>query len=125
MAVKSLGEPGEAHEQKARTTLDSLIRLHPKSKWKDTAILLLKLLDERKELFKQSQNERGMVERLQGEKDELQHEAEQLKKDLQSLQDKLQVETARFQQENDLLKKDIERLKSLEIELQERGKMLR
>lgn len=126
MAVNCLGAPGsEASEQQARTALESLIQLHPKSKWREVATVLLHLLDERKELLQQVRSERNIFEKLQTDKDQIQRETEQLKKDNHGLQEKLQAETARFQQENDQLKKDIDRLKSLEIELQHREKLLR
>ena len=126
MAVNCLGASGsETNEKQARTALESLIQLHPKSKWRELATVLLKLLDERKELVQQVQAERNMVDKLQDDEDQSRRETEQLKKDNHSLQEKLQVETARFQQENDQLKKDMERLKSLEIELQQREKLLR
>lgn len=126
MAVNFLGASGsEANEKQARTALESLIQLHPKSKWKEVATVLLHLLDERKELVQQVQAERDNLEKLQAEKDLVQRETEQIKKENHGLQEKLQAETARFQQENDQLKKDIERLKSLEIELQHREKLLR
>jgi hypothetical protein len=126
MAVNFLGASGsEANEKQARTALESLIQLHPKSKWKELATVLLHLLDERKELALQVRAERDNVEKLQAEKDQIQRETEQLKKDNHGIQEKVQAETARFQQENDQLKKDIERLKSLEIELQHREKLLR
>jgi hypothetical protein len=52
-------------------------------------------------------------------------ENDHLKKTVRELTEKLQSEMAAVTQENEQLKKDIQRLKTLETELQKRERMLR
>ena len=66
-----------------------------------------------------------MIDKVDAEKKSLREGNEQLKSDQKQLDDKFQAEITKLREENEQLKKDIQLLKKLEIQLDEREKMLR
>ncbi len=107
--------------QAARRTFETLLQVHPDSKWCGPARFCLALLKEREELI------------VKGNAAELENAACRKKaaeaateaQNMRLANEKLRGEAAKVQQENDQLKKDLQRLKDLEIELQNRDRLLR
>ncbi|MBM4271571.1 MAG: hypothetical protein FJ139_05360 [Deltaproteobacteria bacterium] len=109
------GSGNNADYEKARAAFDRLVRMHPESRWKHLTEVLIRVIDD--VYACRGRSDTGM--------DRLLRENEQLKKNNRVLLEKLNSETAKLIQENDKLKKDIELLKSLEVQLEKRDKMLR
>ena len=103
---------------KAKGTFAILTQKYPQSKWRPLAETFVHLID-----VIQSLQAKGLSE--QGLADKLKQDNERLKKDLQALSSKFQADRNSLLQENEQLKKDMELLKQLEVQLDQRGKMLR
>lgn len=103
---------------KARAALAELLEKYPRSKWRDPAVSLIRLLDERTKLQGENFSDQAALNKAKGEND-------QLKRDLRAVNDRLQAETARLTQESEQLKKDLQLLKDLELQLDKRDRKLR
>jgi hypothetical protein len=110
---------------KARETFTLLLNNHPKSKWRPLAETFVHLIDIIQAALTQNRNEQAKNQSERGLVEKLQQDKEQLKKDLQVLINKSQADRAGLVQENEQLKRDIELLKKLEVQLDRREKMLR
>ncbi|MCX5854173.1 MAG: hypothetical protein NTZ24_06265 [Deltaproteobacteria bacterium] len=111
----SNGQP--ADYGKARSAFDTLVNTYPKSRWRGSSEMLIRLIDE----CQSCQEQNLLGNKTQSDKNKLLQENERLKKDIRQLQS----ETARLSQENEQLKNDIQLLKNLEIQLDKREKMYR
>jgi gas vesicle protein len=96
---------------KAKGTFAILTQNYPQSKWRPLAETFVHLID--------------AIQSLQAEKLSSQNLTEKLKQDHERLKKSLQSERDSLAQENEKLKKDMELLKQLEVQLDQRGKMLR
>jgi hypothetical protein len=96
---------------KAREAFNELLITYPHSKWRNISETMIRLMDE-------LQSSRA---KFHVDKAKLLKENELLKKDNRRLLE----ETAKLVQESEQLKKDIKLLKSLEVQLEKREKMLR
>jgi hypothetical protein len=105
----------------ARMTFSTLLEKHPDSKWCNPARVCLRLLAERGELLARGRQ----AEQESAECRKKAAEAATETQDVRLANEKLRVELAKIQQENEQLKKDIQRLKDLEVELQNRDRLLR
>jgi hypothetical protein len=103
---------------KAKGTFAVLTQKYPQSKWRPLAETFVHLIEAIQSLQAKSLSEQGLA-------DQLKQDNERLKKDLQALGGKFQADRAGLLQENEQLKKDMELLKKLEVQLDQRGKMLR
>ena len=103
---------------KAGKIFAALTTEHPKSRWRPLAETFIHLIGDIESLKAKNLSALELTEALQ-------QENERLKKDIQSLGNRLQAERAALQQENEKLKKDMELLKKLEVQLDQREKMLR
>jgi len=105
--------------------LATLINDHPKSKWRDNAYMLLRLIGELESYRDKLYAEEAAIDKTLTDKAKTLQENEQLKKDIRLLNEKFQAELTACQQENEQLKKDLQLLKDLEMQLDKREKMLR
>ncbi len=104
-----------------RTTFSTLLETHPDSKWCDPARVCLRLLAGQEELLARDRQ----AEQETAECRKKAADATTETQDMRLANEKLRVELAKIQQENEQLKKDIQRLKDLEVELQNRDRLLR
>jgi hypothetical protein len=117
-----LGGQGQAVDHaKARANFDELLKAYPNSEWRNLSEILIGLIDDIGSCKEKNNAEILLIDKLNGEKARLLRENEQLKKDHRRLLE----ETVKSTLENEQLKRDIGRLKSLEVQLEKRGKMLR
>lgn len=110
---------------KAKASFTRLVHMYPESKWRNLAVVLIRIIDDVITCRHANESEDSMSEKTKPEMEKLQKENEQLKKNNRILLERLSAETARLTQENEQLKKDIERLKNLEVQLERREKLLR
>lgn len=103
---------------KAKETFAILTQNYPQSTWRQLAETFVHLIGAIQSLQAKGLSERGLA-------DKLKQDNERLKKDLHSLGSKFQADRNSLLQENEQLKKDMELLKQLEVQLDQRGKMLR
>lgn len=103
---------------KARETFAALTKNHPESRWRPLAETFIRLIDVIISLQTSRSDAQEAAEMLQ-------RENERIKKDIQVLGTRFHAERAGLMQENEELKKDLELLKKLEVQLDQRGKMLR
>jgi hypothetical protein len=103
---------------KAKGTFAILTQKYPQSKWRPLAETFVHLIDAIQSLQAKSLSEQDLA-------DKLKQDNERLQKDLQALSSKFQADRAGLLQENEQLRKDMELLKKLEVQLDQRGKMLR
>ena len=109
----------EPNYQEAKPVLDKLVAQFPKSRWTPAAQALLSGIDRitalQIQLKQEQQKTRDAQAKLQKELDVEKGRVEE----------KYSAEMTRLQQENEQLKKDIQQLKTLELQLEKREKMLR
>lgn len=103
----------------------TLINDHPKSKWRDNAYMLLRLIEDLESYRDKLRAEGAALNKTLTDQAKTLQENEQLKKDIRLLNEKFQAELTTLQQENEQLKKDLQLLKNLEMQLEKREKMLR
>ena len=103
---------------KAKETFAILTQNYPKSTWRPLAETFIHLIDAIQSLQVKSLSAQDLAGKLQ-------QDNERLKKDIQALNNRFQTERAGLLQENEQLRKDMELLKKLEVQLDQRGKMLR
>lgn len=110
---------------RARQTFAALTADHPKSRWRPLAETFIHLIDAAQSLQARELSAQALTEKLQQENG-------QLKKDIQSLGARysservnLMQENEQLKKENEQLKKDMELLRKLEVQLDQREKMLR
>jgi hypothetical protein len=115
-----LHDPDRPDPAKARTVFASLIQRYPQSRWRSAAETLLRLIDAGEAARERERKAQLLTQQLIEERTR-----KLLKKTIQNLTEKWQTETAALTQENEQLKKDLLRLKTLEIELEKRERMLR
>jgi hypothetical protein len=125
--LDNLGGPGKMLDyKKARAAFETLLRTYPNSRWRSLAELLVRLVDNIQSYEEMAIFDQRVISGLKAERNKLLQENDQLKKEARLLAEKAQSETAKLIQENEQLKKDIEQLKKLDIELDERrDKMVR
>ncbi len=120
-----LSPPGGPDPAKARAVFASLILRYPQSRWRSAAESVIRLIDENREVLEACLEDHLLQEQLLAERSAALQENESLKNTLRVLQERLQTETAALIQENEKLKTDLQRLKTLDIELEKRERMLR
>lgn len=123
--IAALARGGETDLSAARGIFAALVENHPRSRWRPAAETLMGLIDGGRRAREQMGQERLLKERALAERTRALQENDQLRKAVRDLTERLQAETAALTQENDQLKSDLQRLKTLEIELQRRERMLR
>jgi archaellum component FlaG (FlaF/FlaG flagellin family) len=120
--ITYLGSPGKANDYvRARAAFVSLLKTYPDSRWHSLSETLISLID-----TMESCKEKDILVSEKGEEiSRLLLENGTLKKEVLQLHEKLKTETARLSEENERLKNDIQLLKKLEVQLEQREKMLR
>lgn len=103
---------------KAKGIFAVLTQKYPQSKWRPPAEAFMHLIDAILSLQAKNLSSQDLAEKLK-------QDQKQFKKDIQALSGKFEAERAGLVQENEKLKKDMELLKQLEVQLDQRGKMLR
>ena len=106
----------------AQIRLQNLVEQFPNSKWTTSAEALILTLDRISTLQAALKKEKL---KTQGEQLKLTKEIHKLKDNAEQIEGKYSVEIVRLQQENEQLKKDIQQLKTLEIQLEKREKKMR
>jgi len=101
-------------ELKARALLNQLIQTYPDSRWRNTAEALILLMDLQAAGEAKIKGDRQLCERLLSQKIRCEESENQCRQ-----------ETTRLLQENEQLKKDLQNLKNLEIELEQKNRGLR
>jgi uncharacterized protein (DUF3084 family) len=101
----------KADYAKAREAFVEVLATYPDSKWRKLSEAVIRLID----------SLQSSEEKFHAEKARLQRENDQLRKENRRMLDEL----AKLIQESEQLKIDIQSLKSLEIQLEKREKMLR
>jgi hypothetical protein len=111
-ALTMLSNPDRPHDDtEIRTVLNRLLAFYPESKWRPTAESLLLFIDRQGEKMKET---RQLYGSLKAQKTRCEESDSQCR-----------LELARILQENEQLKKDLENLKNLEIELEQRNRVMR
>jgi hypothetical protein len=103
---------------KAKGTFAILTQKYPQSKWRPLAEAFVHLIDAIQSLQAKNLSSQDLTEKLT-------QDHKRLKADLQALSSKFEAERAGLLQENEKLRNDMELLKKLEVQLDQRGKMLR
>ena len=117
-----LGSPEQvADYARARSAFDSLRKMYPRSKWRNVSESMIHLIDDMQMCQEKRNADVETIEKAREDKTRLQRDNEQLKKENRALNEKIRS----LLQENEQLTKDIELLKSLEVQLEKREKMLR
>ncbi len=99
---------------KARGLLNRLIQTYPDSQWRNTAEALIMLMDLQAACEAKIKGDRQICERILSQKIKCEESENQCRQ-----------EATRLLQENEQLKKDLQNLKNLEIELEQRNRGLR
>lgn len=123
--VALLKDRERAGTAKARETFAALVARYPQSRWRSAAEACLELLDAAETSRQEALKGKVLTEQLMTERGRLMQENEQLKKQVRELTERLQTEAGALSQENEKLRQDLQRLKSLEVELEKRDRMLR
>ncbi len=105
---------GAGNDLKARSFLNQLLQSYPDSKWRNTAEALIMLMDLQAACEEKIKGDRKLCERILSQKIKCEESENQCRQ-----------ETSRLLQENEQLKKDLQNLKNLEIELEQRNRVLR
>ncbi len=114
-AMTMLPLPGQAGQvEESRAILGRLIRLYPDSRWRSPAESLLLLIDRHQACRKKAEADLDVYNRLMSQKTKCEDSENQCRLDL-----------TRILQENEQLKKDLQNLKNLEIELEQRNRRIR
>jgi len=111
--------------EKAGIAFETLMKEHPDSIWKESAMVLNKILQDLRDYRDKEKTARALHEKSVQDRINLSAEIEKLSKANSTLSEKMQSEIAKLLQENERLKKDIELLKDLEIKLDKRERLLR
>ncbi len=101
-------------ELKARGLLNQLIQTYPESRWRNTAEAMILLMDLQAACEAKIKGDRQLCERILSQKIKCEESENQCRQ-----------EAAQLLQENEQLKKDLQNLKNLEIELEQRNRGLR
>jgi len=109
----------------ARKIFETLVQKYPDSKWRRQVELWLDHLDVLARLEEKLKTCQQKVEDGQSAQSRLQQENEQLRREFRQLNEKYQEELNRVNQENEQLKRDIRLLKNMEIQRENRERMLR
>jgi hypothetical protein len=120
-----LGQPDRPESAKAREAFISLLRRYPQSEWRAAAETLVRLIDEIDSSREAGRRDYLLMEKLRTERSLVFQENASLRKALGDLTVKLRAETTALAQENEKLKRDLQQLRTLEIELEKRDRMLR
>jgi hypothetical protein len=111
-ALTLLNNPDRTHDDtEVRTTLTRLLALYPESKWRPSAESLLLFINRQGERMKEV---RQLSDGLKAQKTKCEESDSQCR-----------LELTRILQENEQLKKDLQNLKNLEIELEQRNRVMR
>ncbi|MGC9975129.1 MAG: tetratricopeptide repeat protein [Syntrophales bacterium] len=106
---------------KAKEAFNQLLKTYPKSKWRGLSETFIHLIDMEQLYEEQCRADLQLIEKVKGDNVQLLKENDEAKKDNRRLLE----ESAKLIQENEQLNKDIQLLKSLEVQLEKREKMLR
>ncbi len=109
----------------ARKSFETLVQNHPESKWRIQAEIWLDQLTAFSRLEEKLKNCQKIEEEGRTAQSRLQRENEQLQREIHQLSEKNQGELNRVNQENEQLKRDIRLLKNMEIQRENRERMLR
>jgi hypothetical protein len=110
---------------RAREVFTALLTRHPQSRWRPAAETYIQMIDAGDALREASVKGQLLTEKLLAERGRLMQENDLLKKNVRELAERLQTEAGLLTQENEKLRQDLQRLKTLEIELEKRERMLR
>jgi len=111
-ALTILNPPGQAGPfEESRAILGRLIQLYPESRWRGPAESLLLLIDRHQACQKNAEANLNAYDRVLSQKTKCEDAGNQCQLDL-----------TRILQENEQLKKDLQNLKNLEIELEQRNR---
>jgi len=114
-ALTILSPPEQAGQfEESRAALGRLIQLYPDSRWRGPAESLLLLLDRQQACQKKAEADLDTYNRVLSQKTRCEDSENQCRLDL-----------TRILQENEQLKKDLQNLKNLEIELEQRNRRIR
>jgi hypothetical protein len=114
-ALIMLNNPDQTdHLAETKTTLGRLVVLYPESKWRPPAESLLLFIDRQLACSEKIKGERNLYDSVLAQKIKCEASDNQCR-----------LEITRILQENEQLKKDLENLKNLEIELEQRNRVLR
>jgi hypothetical protein len=112
----------------ARPFFLSLIQLYPESRWRPAAEAFIRLIDEREAFRERGLRERLLADTAQADRARAVQEDELLRKTVRELTERLERQRAELlslAKDNEQLKQDIQRMKTLEIELEKRERSLR
>lgn len=114
-ALMKLNDPVQASDDtEIRTTLHRLITLYPDSKWRPTAESLLLFIDHQGACWEKLKKERQLSDSVKAQKTKCEESDSQCR-----------LELTQILQENEQFKKDLQNLKNLEIELEQRNRVIR
>jgi hypothetical protein len=114
-ALTTLNYPDQAENfATSRMNLDRLIQLYPENKWRSGAESLLLFIDRQRACSEKIKGDRHLYDGVLAQK--IKYEASD---------NECRLEMTRILQENEQLKKDLLNLKNLEIELEQRNRVLR
>lgn len=113
-AITQPNDTAAGNDLKARNLLNQLIQSYPDGKWRNTAEALILLMDLQAVCEEKVKGNRQLCERILSQKTKCEESENQCRQ-----------ETTRLLQENEQLKKDLQNLKNLEIELEQRNRNLR
>ncbi len=120
--ISYLSDKGNAADYaKAKAAFNEVLKTYPKSKWRGLSETFIRLIDVEQLYEEKSRTDDQFIEKVKDDNARLFKENEQVKRDNRRLVE----ETAKLIQENEQLKNDIQLLKSLEVQLEKREKMLR
>jgi hypothetical protein len=97
-----------------RTTLNRLLSFYPESKWRPTVESLLLFIDRQAADRERIKGEHRLYDSVVAQKIKCEESDSQCR-----------LELTRILQENEQLKKDLQNLKNLEIELEQRNRVMR
>lgn len=126
--ARLLNLPDRPEQARARPVFLSLLRLYPESRWRPAAEAFIRLIDEREAFREAGLQERLLAETAQADKARVVQEDELLRKTVRELTERLERQRAELlalAKDNEQLKQDIQRMKTLEIELEKRERSLR
>ena len=114
-ALITLNNPDPAdHLVQTRTTLGRLIALYPESRWRSPAESLLLFIDRQLACSEKIKGDLNLYDSVLAQKIKCEASDNQCR-----------LEMTRVSQENEQLKKDLQNLKNLEIELEQKNRVLR
>lgn len=107
------GSPADNH-LKAREILNHLLQSYPDSKWRNPAEAMILLIDRQTACAEKSKRDRQLCDSVTAQRLRCEESENQCRQEL-----------TRILQENEQLKQDLQNLKNLEIELEQRNRGIR